>query len=339
MVRNVYIGDKNITGLGKEVILKEAQTLMSIAHTLDEHFGNMVFELYACEGKIITAGVGKSGIIAKKVASTLASLGTESFSLDILDALHGDLGMINSKDLIILFSTSGETEELILLLPFIKRMNTRIFAITASAASTLAKGADAVLTVNLNGEAPPLGLAPTCSTTAFLAIGDALAMCLARIRGFNHQDFALRHPSGALGKKLHLRVRDVMHSGKEIPIILEDTPMSEGIFEISSKGLGLTAVMDQAGNLIGVITDGDLRRAIQKDHTLWQKKASEIMTQSPKHISEHVLAYEALAVMEKHSITALCVLNEEGKLSGIVHLHDILRSKTKARNDNQGRLE
>jgi arabinose-5-phosphate isomerase len=326
------ISDGSIVALGREIVALEARTLLKVGESLKEDFERAVMELARCKGKIVTAGVGKSGLIAKKIASTMASLGSESFSLDVLDALHGDLGMISASDVVLLFSASGETEELVLLLPFIKRMDAKVLAFTTKSGSSLAQGADLTLVLPVEGEAPPLRLAPTCSTTAFLAVGDALALCLATLKGFQKEDFALRHPSGALGHKLHLRVKDLMHTGEALPKVFEGTPMAEAILEISSKGLGVTAVLDAEKNrLVGVITDGDLRRAIQSDKRIWERLARDIMTSNPKRVLEEALALEALEKMEQHAITALCVTNEFGCLVGVVHMHDILKPNARQR--------
>lgn len=325
------ISDGSLVALGREIVTLEGRTLLKVGESLKEDFERAVMELARCKGKVVTAGVGKSGLIAKKIASTLASLGSESFCLDVLDALHGDLGMISASDVVLLFSASGETEELVLLLPFIKRMDVKVLVFTTKAGSSLARGADLTLVLPVETEAPPLRLAPTCSTTAFLAVGDALALCLATLKGFQKEDFALRHPSGALGHKLHLRVKDLMHAREALPKVSEGTPMAEAILEISSKGLGVTAVLDAENKLVGIITDGDLRRAIQSDKRIWERLAREIMTPNPKRVLEDALALEALEKMEQHAITALCVTNDAGFLVGIVHMHDILKPNARQR--------
>lgn len=319
------VTDGQVVMLGKEILSQEAHTLLHVGASLGDAFERTVMELFRCRGKIITAGVGKSGLIARKIASTLASLGSESFCLDVLDALHGDLGMVSPNDTALLLSASGESEELVLLLPFLKRMDVKIMAMTTKPGSSLARSADVALILPVEAEAPPLRLAPTCSTTAFLAVGDAIALCLASLKGFRKEDFALRHPSGALGHKLHLRVKDLMHTGSAIPKVAEFTPLGEAILEISSKGLGVTTVVDDRGRLKGIITDGDLRRAIQKDKRAWEKKACEVMTPEPKNIPENALALEALEKMELYAITTLCVVNETGGLAGLIHIHDILK--------------
>lgn len=325
------LGDGSLVALGREIVTLEARTLLKVGESLKEDFERTVMELYRCQGKIVTAGVGKSGLIARKIASTLASLGSESFCLDVLDALHGDLGMVSQNDAALLLSTSGESEELVLLLPFLKRMDVKILAMTTNPDSSLARSSDVALVLPVDAEAPPLRLAPTCSTTAFLAVGDAIALCLSSLKGFRKEDFALRHPSGALGHKLHLRVKDLMHTGIDIPKVNEHTPLGEGILEISSKGLGVTTVVDAQGRLKGIITDGDLRRAIQKDKTAWERQAFEVMTPNPKKIHENALALDALEKMEQYCITTLCVVNETGELVGLVHIHDILKPNHRRR--------
>lgn len=326
-----HISDGSVAALGREIVSLEARTLLKVSETLGTDFERAVLELARCKGKIIAAGVGKSGLIAKKIASTLASLGSESFCLDVLNALHGDLGMISPSDVVLLLSASGETEELVLLLPFIKRMDVKVLALTTKADSSLAQGADVTLVLPVETEAPPLRLAPTCSTTAFLAVGDAFALCLSTLKGFQKEDFARRHPSGALGHRLHLRVKDLMHTGRALPKVFEDTLMAEAILEISSKGLGVTAVLDAQKTLVGIITDGDLRRAIQSDKKIWERLAREIMTPKPKRVPEEALALEALEKMEQHAITSLCVTDGSDSLVGIVHMHDILKPNARQR--------
>jgi len=277
---------------------------------------------------VVVTGVGKSGIIGKKIASTLASTGTPAFFLHPTEGIHGDLGMLDRRDVVLAISRSGETEELSQLLPLIKRQGNRLIALTGNPSSSLAKTADVVIDVGVDQEACPLGLAPTASTTAALAMGDALAVALLEERGFRREDFARLHPGGTLGRRLLLRVRDLMHVGEEFPRVGEMTSMKEVLVEMTSKRLGVTAVMDGGGRLVGVITDGDLRRALERYPDLLQRRASEIMTRNPKGIEADALAAEAVKRMEEHSITSLFVFERPGDRVpvGIIHLHDLLKA-------------
>jgi len=277
---------------------------------------------------VVVTGVGKSGIIGRKIASTLSSTGTPAFFLHPTEALHGDLGMLEPEDCVLAISKSGETEELLQILPVIKRQGNKLIAMTGNPFSSLAKAADVVIDVSVRQEACPLGLAPTASTTATLAMGDALAVVLLRSRGFKIEDFARVHPRGALGKRLLLKVRDLMHVGDEFPGVHEDASMKEVLLEMTSKRLGVTAVMDGGGRLVGVITDGDLRRALERFPDLLQRRAKDVMTRNPKGIEADALAAEALRRMEEHAITSLFVFERPGDRSpiGIIHLHDILKA-------------
>jgi arabinose-5-phosphate isomerase len=311
---------------GKRVLRIEAQAILDLIEQLDERFAQAVDLIYCCTGKVVVTGMGKSGIIGKKIAATLASTGTPALFLHAADGIHGDLGMLSRADVVIAISNSGETEEIIKLLPSIKRFHIRLISLTGNTKSTLAKNSDVVIDVGVKEEACSLGLAPTASTTATLAMGDALAIALLEKRGFKGEDFAVFHPGGVLGRRLLLKVEDVMHSGKEIPQVLEDTPMKDVIMEMTSKKLGMTTVADSEGHLRGVITDGDLRRLLEKHlPDILRIQARQVMTSKPKVIHRTALAAEAVRQMEDHAITALVVVTSTGLIEGIVHLHHLLK--------------
>ena len=270
---------------------------------------------------MVLTGVGKSGLVCKKIAATLASTGTPAFFLHPTDAAHGDLGMVRGEDTVIAVSNSGETAELLSIIPLIKSFGIPVIAITSNPKSSLARLSDIVLNIGVEKEACPLNLAPTTSTTATLALGDALAAALMKLKGFSAKEFAKLHPGGKLGIRLS-KVKEIMRKGEEIPVVSPDTPLKDAILEISSKKLGATLVVD-GNRLIGIITDGDLRRALEKGATL-ETKVKDIMTENPKKIEEEAYAEEALKEMERHKITVLPVVDREGRLKGIIHLHDIL---------------
>jgi len=307
------------------VLKIEAEAISSLIGRIDDSFVKAVDLVYSCQGKVIVIGVGKSGLIGQKIASTLASTGTPSFFMHPAEGIHGDLGMLSKGDLLIAISNSGESDEVSQILPVVKRMGLPLIAMTGNLSSTLAKAGDAVINISVKEEACPLGLAPTASTTATLAMGDALAVAVLDKRGFEKEDFALIHPGGTLGKRLLLRVSDLMHAGNAIPLVKEDILMKEALFEITSKRLGVTGVVDDKGFMTGAITDGDLRRAMEKGIDILQSKASDIMTRNPKKITVDALAAEALQKMEQHSITSLFVMDGE-KVAGVVHLHDLLKA-------------
>lgn len=306
----------------KRVLEVEAAAILGLINHLDDTFVDVVEAINASTGRVVTMGLGKSGIICKKVSATLASTGTPSFFLHPAEAIHGDLGMIVRGDVVLAISNSGETEELVRLLPSIKRIGAQIVAITGNPASTLAKGADFHLSAAISKEACPLGLAPTASTTATLALGDALAMALLLRKGFKEEDFAFLHPGGKLGKRF-LRVRDLMHSGADTPVVTMTTSMHDVIYEMSKKGFGITAVVDEQNQLRGVISDGDLRRLLQKDEAILRKTAADSIQKKPVTISGDELASAALEIMEQRKITSLFIADDESGVQGIIHLHDL----------------
>ncbi len=306
-----------------EVLETEAAAIRGLVGQLDEHFDRAVELLRSCAGRVVCTGMGKSGIVMKKIAATLASTGTPSFFLHPAEAVHGDLGMIVPGDVVLAASYSGTTEELLRLVETLKRLGIPLVAMTANSSSPLARHADLSLPVAIDREACPLGLAPTASTTATLAMGDALAMALVEARGFTREDFARLHPAGQLGKRL-LKVEQLMHAGDALPRVFLDTPMREAIYEMSRKGLGITAVVDPEGRLAGCISDGDLRRLLQTDDgTILNHTAGERMTLHPRTIPGSELAAAALKIMEDHRITSLFVCDEAGRLEGVVHVHDL----------------
>jgi len=313
--------------LARRVLEIEAEAVQSLIDRLNDGFSRAVEMLHGCKGRVVTTGVGKSGYICQKIASTLSSTGTPAFFLHPTEAIHGDLGMLVSSDIVLVVSNSGETEEVVRLLPLIKRLGVKLISLCGSLDSTLARASDIVIDVSVKTEGCPLGLAPTASTTAALAMGDALAMALLDARGFTVEDFAARHPGGHLGKKL-LRVKDLMHTGDELPRVYATTPMYEAIVEMSRKGFGATAVVDGQNKLIGIISDGDLRRLMQrlKDEAL-KVTAADAMTRTPITIARDELATKALNIMEERHITSLLIVDEEGKLEGLLHLHDLWRTQ------------
>jgi len=314
-----------------DVLRIEADGIVSIIERLDHNFLRAIELLAGCSGKVVVTGMGKSGLICRKIAATLASTGTPSFFLHSGDAVHGDLGMVMKGDVVLAVSNSGETDEILKLLPHCRFLGLKLIVMTGNAESTLAKAADVVVNVGVKEEACPLGLAPTASTTAALAMGDALAVVLLEHKGFKEEDFAVRHPGGILGRRLLLRVEDLMHRGSELPIVRFDTAIKEALFEITDKRLGVTGVVDKQGNLVGIITDGDLRRGLQTHGTeIFSKSAQQVMTLAPRTIAKDALASEALARMEQNTprpITSLFVLDFQSKTPiGVIHLHDIFKA-------------
>jgi len=306
----------------RRVLEVEAAAILGLIQHLDESFVAAVELLRASSGRVVTMGMGKSGIICKKISSTLASTGTASYFLHPAEAIHGDLGMVVGGDVVLIVSNSGETEEILRLLEPIKRIGAQIISITGNPKSTLARTSDFHLSAAISKEACPLGLAPTASTTATLALGDALAMALLISKGFREQDFAFLHPGGKLGKRF-LRVSELMHKGDQIPRVGPDTPMRDVIYEMSRKGFGITAVADAGGTLEGVISDGDLRRLLEHDERVLSHVASECMKAEPATISAGELASSALQQMEERKITSLFVTDAMLRIEGIIHLHDL----------------
>lgn len=316
----------DVMTLAKQVFETESQGLHHVATKLDNQFIQAVDLLLECNGRVVVTGMGKSGHIANKIAATLASTGTPAFFVHPGEASHGDLGMITRDDVVIAISNSGETQEVLALLPMLKRFDIAFIAMTGRPASTLAKAANAHLDVGVEKEACPLGLAPTSSTTATLAMGDALAVAALQCRGFTAEDFALSHPGGALGKRLLIRVKDLMHTGKTLPVVTLETLLPDAINEMSAKMFGITAIVDEQGTLCGVFSDGDIRRAIGKPLNLSTTTMHQIMTAKGKTINQEQLAAEALELMEKYKITSLFILDNDRKPVGIIHLHDLLRA-------------
>jgi arabinose-5-phosphate isomerase len=314
-----------ILKLARNVLEIEARGIVALTERLDESFIRAVDLLFHCKGKVVVTGLGKSGLICRKIAATLSSTGTPALFLHAGDANHGDMGMINKGDVVIAISNSGETEEMLKFAPLLKRLGVKLISITGNADSNLARAADIALNAAIKEEACPLGLSPTASTTAALALGDALAVVLLELRGFKEEDFALRHPGGTLGRKLLLRVEELMHRGAELPLVAEHTPMKEAILEITSKRLGVTGVVNGQGQLVGIVTDGDLRRGLENKGDIFRYQAKDLMTKSPKTIHGDALAAAAMGVMEEHSITSLFVLDGK-KPVGVIHLHDLLKA-------------
>ena len=322
---DVSIDKAEVLAIAQRVIDIEAKGLKFIGEKLDDNFSSAVEMIYNTKGKVVVMGMGKSGLVCQKIAATLASTGTSSFFVHPAESAHGDLGMLTKWDIVIAMSNSGETEEILRVLPFIKRRGLKLIAMTGGKDSTLAEMGDLVLDTGVKEEACPLGLAPTASTTACLAMGDALAVALLEMKGFKEEDFATLHPSGSLGKKL-LRVSTLMKTGEELPKVNLDTAMIEAIEVMTTKGIGLTGVFD-GESLEGVITDGDLRRTMEKGIIVQDKVASEVMTKNPKVISSKLIAESALKLMDEHLITSLFVKDDStNEIVGVLHLHDLMRA-------------
>ena len=312
--------------LARKVLQTEAAAILALVDRLDGAFERAVKLLLECRGRVIVTGIGKSGIICQKIAATFASTGTPAFFLHPAEAIHGDLGVLQSDDVIVALSYSGETDELLGLLETIKRLGARLIAITGDCQSTLGKAADVTLDCRVSEEACPLNLVPTASTTAALALGDALAMTLLVAKGFKQEDFASLHPGGKLGKRL-MRVDQLMHGGEQTPVVGVDTSMPDVIYEMSRKGLGMSCVVDDARHLLGIITDGDLRRHMTNGTNILSRRASEVMTRRPVTVSPETLATEALHVLEQRKITSIVVVDAANVVQGVVHLHDLWRTQ------------
>ena len=316
----------NFVDMGRTALRIEAQAVAALVDRLGDEFAAACRIFLDCRGRVVVSGMGKSGHVGGKIAATFASTGTPSFFLHPAEASHGDLGMLTKGDAVLAISNSGETTELLTILPLIKRMGTPLVAMTGSANSTLAREADVHLDVSVPAEACPLNLAPTASTTATLAMGDALAVALLGHRGFTEADFARSHPGGTLGRRLLLHVSDVMRRGSELPMVQADTPLSQGLLEMSRKGLGMTAVVDDKKRVVGVFTDGDLRRALDREIDIHGGKMADVMTAGCRSIGPQELAAEAVLLMERHAINGLLVLDADGVLVGALNVHDLLRA-------------
>jgi arabinose-5-phosphate isomerase len=311
--------------LARKVLRTEAAAILALVDRVDGRFSGAIDMLRDCRGRVILTGMGKSGIIARKVAATFTSTGTAAFFLHPAEAVHGDLGAVQGDDVVIALSHTGETAELLRLLETIRRIGARLIAMTGSPDSTLGRAADIVLDCGVDGEACPLNLAPTASTTAALAMGDALAMVLLVDKGFRQEDFASLHPGGGIGKRL-MRVEALMHTGAAMPAVRVTTPMRAVVTEISAKGLGMACVLGEDGRLAGIITDGDLRRHMDLADML-ARPASAVMTPGPQTIGRSMLAVQALALMEQRKITSLVVVDDEARVEGVLHLHDLWRTQ------------
>ena len=314
---------KNIKKIARDVLLNESSAIHNITNFIDDNFEACVREIYSAKGRVVVTGVGKSAIIANKIVATLNSTGTPSIFMHAADAIHGDLGMVQSEDIVICISKSGNTPEIKVLVPLLKRRGSKLVALVSNTNSYLAEQADFILNATIAEEACPHNLAPTTSTTVHIALGDALAVCLLELRGFTSRDFAEYHPGGSLGKQLYLKVSDI-YINNELPIVGPNTSLKDVILEISSKRLGCTAVIDDKSNLLGIITDGDLRRMLQKNANLNGIIATDIMTRTPKKIEKDEFAVAALHMMQENNITQLVVMNGS-QIAGFVHLHDLLK--------------
>jgi arabinose-5-phosphate isomerase len=319
------VSEEQIIAKGKEVIKIEGNAVLGLEKSIDDSFVKAVKIILSSKGRVVFTGMGKSGLIARKIVATMNSTGTAAIFMHPTDALHGDLGMVRRDDVVIMISKSGNTDELLNLIPMFKRIDVKIIGMLGVGESKLGRECDVCLNVSVEQEACPHDLVPTASTTAALAMGDALAIALLEMRGFTPEDFALLHPAGSLGKRLSLRIDEIMIKGKDVPVVNEETPLKDTIYEITSKRLGTTCVVDDNGLLTGIITDGDLRRLLEKTLDLKDLKASDVMTVNPKTIKPDLLASFALQEMEKYNITSLIVIDDFGIPVGIVHLHDLVK--------------
>jgi arabinose-5-phosphate isomerase len=322
---------KRALQLARETLQIEADALSALQNRLsdqpDDPFAQAVDLLYNCHGRVVVSGIGKSGHIARKIAATLASTGTPALFVHPAEAAHGDLGMVTENDAFVAISYSGESTELLAIVPIIKRMGAKLIAMTGNAASNLAKLANVHLSIQVDKEACPLNLAPTASTTATLALGDALAVALLDARGFQEEDFARSHPGGALGRRLLTHVRDVMRSGDAVPSVSADVLLSTALLEVTRKGMAMTAIVNDAGRAIGIFTDGDLRRLIENVQDFTKLKIADVMHANPRTVGPDQLAVEAVELMEQHRINQLLVADASGKLVGALHIHDLTRAK------------
>jgi arabinose-5-phosphate isomerase len=317
----------SLLGLAREVLLIESRELQSLANRLDHCFTEAVRLILQCRGRVVVSGMGKSGHIGRKIASTFASTGSPAFFVHPGEASHGDLGMITTDDLVIALSNSGESEELLAILPLIKRLGATVISITGQPASTLARESDIHLDAHVSQEACPLGLAPTASSTAMLALGDALAVTVLDQRGFSAEDFARSHPGGSLGRRLLIHVADIMRKGESIPCTGPDAPLADGLLEMTRKGLGMTAIVDNDGKPLGIFTDGDLRRAFEKGISINGTLMRDVMSTAPSTIKPERLAVEAVEIMESRKINGLLVVDQQGILVGALNMLDLLSAK------------
>lgn len=316
---------EEIINKGRKVVQIESEAVLQLLERINENFSKAVELIYNSKGRVVFTGMGKSGLIARKIVATLNSTGTASIFMHPTDALHGDLGMVRKDDIVILISKSGKTEELINLIPMFKRIGVPIIGMLGELNSKIAKDCDIVLDISVKEEACPYDLAPTSSTTVSLVMGDALAIALLEMKGFTANDFAMLHPGGSLGKRLSLKISEIMYSGKDVPIVSENANLKDAILEITSKRLGTTCVVNENGVLTGIITDGDLRRLLEKTDEIKNLKAIDVMTKNPKTITKDLLASFALQLMEKYNITSLIVIDSQKKPEGMVHLHDLVK--------------
>lgn len=318
---------KEIIEQARKILKIEADAINALIDRIDDNLVRAVDIIYSCTGRVVVTGMGKSGLIGKKIAATFASTGTPALFLHSAEGGHGDIGMVTKGDVVVALSNSGETDEIIKILPILKRLDIKLVALTGDSKSTLAKLSDVVLDTSVREEACPMGLVPTASTTAALAMGDVLAITVLNKRGFKEEDFAFFHPGGNLGRRLLLTAGELMHSGDSIPVVNVKTLMKDAIIEISSKRLGMTTVVNAASKLTGIVTDGDLRRGLEKwGEGFFSLKAEDVMTHNPNTIIIDTLAVKAISIMEKHSISSLIVLASNGEAEGIVHLHDLLKA-------------
>ncbi|OGI00340.1 MAG: D-arabinose 5-phosphate isomerase [Candidatus Melainabacteria bacterium GWF2_37_15] len=317
---------QNILETASEVLITEANSIKKLVERLDASFEKAIDLLYNCKGRVIITGMGKSGIVGKKIAATFSSTGTPSFFLHPAESTHGDSGILTRDDIVLAISNSGETTELLQLLPLIKRFGLNLIAMTGKPSSTLAQKSDVTLDISVEKEACPYNLAPTASTTVTLALGDALAVCLLKRRNFTPEDFLMFHPSGALGKGVFWKVEDLMISGDKLPFVSPDASLKSAISMICEKGLGLALVIGDSGKLEGILTDGDVRRTVQKHDNLSGLRVQDVMTKNPKTVTKDDIAAKALQIMEKYSITSVAILREDGSPEGILHIHHLLKA-------------
>ena len=320
------MGEKTAQSIAKDVLKLESEAVLQQLDHIDESFDQAVEFIQQCAGRVVVLGVGKSGHIGSKIAASFASTGTPAFFVHPGEASHGDLGMITPKDITLALSNSGETPEILVILPILKRMGVKIIALTGKTNSSLAEQSDVTINVSVDKEACPLNLAPTSSTTATLAVGDALTVALLELRGFTSEDFARSHPGGALGRRLLLYVKDIMHRGASLPVVSESTNLQDALVEMSSKGLGMTAVVNDNGQLTGLFTDGDLRRSLNDKVDIYDSKIVNIMTKNPITVTENILAAEVVSLIQDNKINGVYVVDDDGKPIGALNTFDLIRA-------------